>query len=106
MTTSTSKDAVDLQMFLTQLAIEQGIVVGYGVDTYEDADVLGIPFLVVVTEDTLANGTVLFRDRDSCCCEQIHIAFVTRRLVHIFQRRDVEDTWTTIKKQLRSVNDE
>lgn len=49
---------------------------------------------------TLKNGIVDLRDRESCWFEQIHVAHLTRRFVHIYQKRDIPDTWTQIKDML------
>ena len=50
-----------------------------------------------MTEDSLSHGTVHIRDRETCWFEEIHCAHVARRLVHIYQKRDVPNTWEEIK---------
>jgi len=102
--TGDSEEVQDLQRFLTGLSLEQGIsVFDDEVVDYDKADLYGIPYLVIINEDSLRNGVVLLRDRETCWFEEIHVAFLTRRLVHVFQKRDVEDTWSAVKREVETL---
>ena len=68
-------------------------------ETYEAADLLGIPFVVIVDPVSVENGIVRIRDRETCWFEQIHASRLTQRMVKIFQDRFVEDTWTKIMSE-------
>ncbi len=54
---------------------------------------------MILNDRTLVDGVSLIRDRETCCFEEVHVAAVTRRLVHIFRHRDTEDTFTRMKQK-------
>jgi hypothetical protein len=88
-----SRDLLDLKEMLTLLAEEKGIVVYNAADTFDAADALGIPYAVVITEDSLEMGVVRIWDRETCWFEEIHVANVARRLVRIYRDEVVPNTW-------------
>lgn len=93
-----SPDLLDLQELLTLLAQEKGIRVFNEASNDHLADLFGIPYQVVLTENSLTTGVVLLRDSVTCWYEEIHVAHVVRRLVQIYQNRDCPDSWTEIKQ--------
>ena len=89
-----SPELLDLREMVTLLAQEKGITVYNEADSFAAADALGIPYTVVLDEESLTRGVVRFRDRETCCFEEIHLAFVAKRLVHIFKGEIVpQNTW-------------
>ncbi|XP_059093498.1 uncharacterized protein LOC131888614 [Tigriopus californicus] len=93
-----SADLVDLQELLTILAQEKGIRVFNEASNDHLADLFGIPYQVVLTENSLSTGVVLLRDSVTCWYEEIHVAHVVRRLVQIYQERDCPDSWSEMKQ--------
>ena len=90
-----SPDLLDLREMVTLLAREKGITVcNEEADSFAAADALGIPHVVVLDEESLSRGVVRFRDRETCCFEEIHLAFVAKRLVHTFKGEILpQNTW-------------
>ena len=87
-----------MREMVTLLAEEKGIAVRNEADTFAAADALGIPHVVVVDDESLSRGVVRFRDRETCCFEEVHLAFVAKRLVHIFQREVLPlNTWEEMR---------
>ncbi len=81
------------------LAEEKGIAVSREVISFESADALGIPYAVVVGDQSLELGVVRIRDRESCWFEEVHLAHVAKRLAHIYQGRIVPDTWEEMQAE-------
>ncbi len=54
---------------------------------------------MILNDRTLVDGVSLLRDRETCCFEEMHVAAVTRRLVHVFQHRDIENTFVLMKQK-------
>jgi Anticodon binding domain len=65
---------------------------------YKSADLLGIPFVVIVDPSSVETGIVRIRDRETCWFEQIHASHVTQKMVRVFQDRFVEDELTRLKR--------
>ena len=95
-----SQDLIDLKTFVTDLLVQEGLQVFNDATGFEVPDLLGIPFIVVMSEKSLEDGVLLIRDRETCWFEQIHLAHCTRKLVKEFQGREVPDTWTKVKSEL------
>ena len=94
-----SPDLLDLAEMVTLLAQEKGIAVRNEADNFAAADALGIPHVVVVDDESLSRGVVRFRDRETCCFEEVHLAFVAKRLVHIFQGEVLPlNTWEEMRE--------
>ena len=98
-----SSDLSDLKRLLFLLSEREGLAVAPMDEVYDfgKCDELGIPYAVSVSEDSLRSAVVGIRDRDTCLMEQIHVSQVTKRLVRIFQRRVIKDTW----EEMRGEND-
>ena len=94
-----SKKLCDLRELLVGLALEKDIEVNEEVKSFEAADDLGIPYVVVIDEQSLDRGVVMIRDRETCWFEEIHAAHLTKRLVHIFKGEIIPDTWEEIKAE-------
>lgn len=52
---------------------------------YEAADAYGVPHLIVITSESLKDGVVHIRDRETTCFEQIHVADVTERFINTYK---------------------
>lgn len=85
-------DLSDFRRYLTSLLeAETGVKVWDGVQTgdeyfneYDACDSHGIPYLVIVTPQSLKDGIVNIRDRETTWFEQIHAAHLTQRFKHCF----------------------
>jgi len=53
--------------------------------TLQEADLMGIPYVVMVTESSLFTGVVHLRDRESDWFEQVHAAHIIPRLVLVYE---------------------
>ena len=96
----TNDDLKDLRQFFHELCSEEKLRVSHEVQDFDSADKLGIPFLVILKEDTLNNGIALIRDRETCWFEEIHVANIVRRLVHIYHERETKNTWAKLQDQI------
>ena len=95
-----SQDLLDLKELVTLLAQEKGIAVYNEADSFGAADALGIPHVVVLDDESLSRGVVRFRDRETCCFEEVHLALVAKRLVHIFKGEILpHNTWEEMQGQ-------
>jgi hypothetical protein len=73
---------------LAQLAITEGLAVHVphrgSQLTADKADLLGIPYIVIVSENSLENGIVHMRDRDANWFEEVHVSHIMPRLVLVY----------------------
>jgi len=59
-------------------------------NAYEAADAFGVPHLIVITPESLKDGVVSIRDRETAWFEQIHIADIADRFARTYyDKQDV-----------------
>lgn len=85
-----SKDLSDLKRYLILLLRGKNILVDDKVNNYAHADLIGVPFVIVLNNKSLENGVVLLRDRETAWFEEIHVYHVVARMVNIYQHRELE----------------
>ena len=76
-------DLADFRTYLTGLLEARGIRVldcSKADFAYEMSDGHGVPYLVVVNDDTLCDGVVNVRDRETTWFEQVHAAHLSDKL--------------------------
>ena len=76
-------DLADFRTYLTGLLKARGIKVldcSEADFAYEMSDGHGVPYLVVVNDDTLCDGVVNVRDRETTWFEQVHAAHLSDKL--------------------------
>ena len=93
-TVGSDPDLADFIQYLSTLMFKEGVKVwdleiGDYFNEYDACDGLGVPFLVIVTPQSLKDGVVNIRDRETTWFEQIHAADLAKRFVRCFQDRDV-----------------
>ena len=95
-----NQDIKDLLRYVQLLLLDAGLEVMTNADV-ETLDDLGVPFTVIINEDSLANGALLIRDRETTWFEQIHLSHVVPRMVKTFQDRNVPDTLNLVKQKYK-----
>jgi len=83
-------DLPDFRTYLTGMLEAKGIKVWdcSGQDfAYEACDELGVPFLVILNDDSLVDGVVNVRDRETTWFEQVHAAHLSQKLQHTFKSK-------------------
>ncbi len=100
--TPPSQDLRLLAQFLSDLAADEGVeLVPKQLQSLEQADLLGVPLVAIVSEKSLASGVVHLRDRETCWYEEVHVAHLARRLAAAFGKGEAEDSLNKVEKQLR-----
>lgn len=51
---------------------------------YVNMDSIGVPYGITLEDETLKNGLMKLRNRDTTLCENIHISYVPHYLLKIF----------------------
>jgi len=70
--------------YLRQLADEEGLAQVKDINLGE-ADELGVPYVVLVDEESLRSGVVRLRDRETAWFEETHVAHVIPRLTLVYR---------------------
>ena len=64
-------------------------------------DDIGVPYVIVITEESLQRGILRIRDRDTNWHEQIHLAHLIPRMVNVFQDRSIPNTFESLKQKYK-----
>ena len=100
MLSSSDEKVKDLGRYLELNLTNEKINVLFG-DKLETFDDLGIPFVLMIDKNSLDQGVIEIRDRETTWKEQIHLAHVVPRMVKVFQHKEIPDTLTSVRQKYK-----